>query len=833
MAKPPQFSSPIVRRAAGLQPDEACRDLGEELKHLASAQALPDDDIPCRGNTVKLKDRLCDIQSDRNCWFHGSPPVVASVTGLIGAALFGIVYRGSTVIENQKRALQARIGEVQRISEESRQLRVRAERASSKLTELNESFLRRISAALHDGPAQLVGLAALRLNSIGKARRKEDRLRELQIMDEALGEAIRDIRNICNGLSLPDIEGASIGRTIERVVATHEMRTGTVVDRRFDLDQQVPHPVEICVFRFVQEGLNNAYRHAGGIGQAVEASIEREVLTVRVPPDLIGINVHGSQTCTLKRWSAWTNGRQASVDAARKLHSEETSLDTEVELKLVCDYAHLEPIATCPALTRHRVGDPQILELASVYYDTPEQTLRGAGVALRVRFDGASFLMTAKAKRSDDAMLLIRTERSVAVKTFELEPSALAEILPEAAVLVLADRPLAPVFRTEIRRQKSVLAMLDSVVEVAIDQVRIVAGEKTEDLSEVELELKEGTPRGLFELAQQLVQNFPLRPSLRSKSSRGFDLVAGARPRIVSAPKMLFVGDETVEDVLCATLSSTIYCMLENQPAAEDGFDIEGLHQYRVALRRLRSLLGLMRSLVLSPALDDLRDRAKKLMHELGGARDWDVFIHATLPGAFEACSEVGGLELLERAAADMQHEARERARSTIMHSDNARFQIATSQWIQQKPWREDYGKAALMDLPAREFAVQILDKLHSRVTKRGRHLARLSAEQRHRLRIAVKRMRYAADFFLPLFKEDKAIRRYAKALCELQDQLGVFNDAAVTSRLVQSLGPKRMKAAGERAAGAVVGWQLCSLDRQAVPLMNAWHTFRDLDLPV
>ena len=204
------------------------------------------------------------------------------MTGLIGVALFGIVHRGSAVIEEQRRALQARIGEAQRMSEQNRQLRVRAERASSKLTELNESFLRRISAELHDGPAQLVGLAALRLNSIGKAKRKEDRQRELQIVDNALGEAIRDIRNICKGLSLPEIEGAPIGRTIERVVRAHEMRTGTTVERHFDLPEQVPHPVAICVFRFVQEGLNNAYRHAAGAGQSVEASIEGDVLTVRV-----------------------------------------------------------------------------------------------------------------------------------------------------------------------------------------------------------------------------------------------------------------------------------------------------------------------------------------------------------------------------------------------------------------------------------------------------------------------------------------------------------------------------------------------------------------------
>jgi signal transduction histidine kinase len=208
--------------------------------------------------------------------------IVAGVTGLIGIALFGIVHRGSSVIEEQRRALQARIADAQRMSEQNRQLRIRTERASSKLTELNESFLRRISAELHDGPAQLVSLAALRLNSIGKARRKEDRQRELQIVDNALGEAIRDIRNICKGLSLPEIEGAPIGRTIERVVRAHEMRTGTTVERQIDIPEQVPHPVAICAYRFVQEGLNNAYRHAGGAGQSVEASIEGDVLTVRV-----------------------------------------------------------------------------------------------------------------------------------------------------------------------------------------------------------------------------------------------------------------------------------------------------------------------------------------------------------------------------------------------------------------------------------------------------------------------------------------------------------------------------------------------------------------------
>ena len=212
--------------------------------------------------------------------------MVAGVTGLIGIALFGIVHRGSLVIEEQRRALNARVLEMQHMSEQSRRLRVRAERASSKLTELNETFLRRISAELHDGPAQLIGLAALRLNSLGRARRKDDREHELQIVDNALGEAIRDIRNICKGLSLPEIEGAPIGDTIERVVRAHEARTGTTVERRVGLRDKVPHAVAICVFRFVQEGLNNAHKHAGGAGQKVEASIENDVLTVSVHNDV-------------------------------------------------------------------------------------------------------------------------------------------------------------------------------------------------------------------------------------------------------------------------------------------------------------------------------------------------------------------------------------------------------------------------------------------------------------------------------------------------------------------------------------------------------------------
>jgi signal transduction histidine kinase len=212
--------------------------------------------------------------------------IVAAVTGLVGIALFGIVHQASRVIEEQRSALKARVAETERMSTESRQLRLRAERASSRLTELNERLLRRISADLHDGPAQLVGLAALRLSSLAKTRAAATRERELAVVDQALSEAIREIRNLCNGLSLPDIDGVPIDKTIERVVRAHEMRTGTKVTLDLGVSEPVPHPVAISAYRFVQEGLNNAYRHGGGLGQTVDAALDRRQLIIRVGNDL-------------------------------------------------------------------------------------------------------------------------------------------------------------------------------------------------------------------------------------------------------------------------------------------------------------------------------------------------------------------------------------------------------------------------------------------------------------------------------------------------------------------------------------------------------------------
>ncbi|KAB0680045.1 sensor histidine kinase [Aureimonas leprariae] len=212
-------------------------------------------------------------------WF-----VVAAVTLAMMGALFGIVMRGSATIARQRSDLEGRVADLQRLLAENRRLGRRVREASSRVAALNERTLRRLSADLHDGPAQLLALASLRLGSPGLAQSGDPaKVEEIRSIRGFLDEAMSDIRGICHGLALPTIESLDLAGLVETAALAHERRTGTHV--RLDLPAQpvALSPAEkIGVYRFVQEGLTNAFRHAGGAGQAVTVRLDAERLTVRV-----------------------------------------------------------------------------------------------------------------------------------------------------------------------------------------------------------------------------------------------------------------------------------------------------------------------------------------------------------------------------------------------------------------------------------------------------------------------------------------------------------------------------------------------------------------------
>ncbi len=204
--------------------------------------------------------------------------VVAAVTLSMLSALFAIVRRGSQTIEHQRISLEQRVADLTRLLAENKELRARAQRASARASESNEGYLRRLGADLHDGPAQLISLALLRLDdqtplpagqsdSAGSSAAAGDRI----CVRAVLNDALKEIRNIAAGFAVPEIDELTLGQAIGAVVERHEQLTGTSVNLHCaPLSGPVSPALKLCAYRFVQEGLANAYRHAGGLGQAVD-----------------------------------------------------------------------------------------------------------------------------------------------------------------------------------------------------------------------------------------------------------------------------------------------------------------------------------------------------------------------------------------------------------------------------------------------------------------------------------------------------------------------------------------------------------------------------------
>ncbi|MBY5819549.1 sensor histidine kinase [Rhizobium leguminosarum] len=200
---------------------------------------------------------------------------VAALTATFFLVLSVLVFRGSRTIEAQRRDLKERVTELSALLVENRGLQRRLQRASQRAAALNETYLRSIGADLHDGPAQHIAYASLRLDSdvlINASTQPEAREKELAWIRSSLAEAMTEIRNICRGLVLPHIEKSSITEIVTRVVEAHQHKTETPVETVIEEDGPEPPPaVKICIYRFIQEALNNAYRHGGGVQQAVKA----------------------------------------------------------------------------------------------------------------------------------------------------------------------------------------------------------------------------------------------------------------------------------------------------------------------------------------------------------------------------------------------------------------------------------------------------------------------------------------------------------------------------------------------------------------------------------
>lgn len=305
-----------------------------------------------------------------------------------------------------------------------------------------------------------------------------------------------------------------------------------------------------------------------------------------------------------------------------------------------------------------------------------------------------------------------------------------------------------------------------------------------------------------------------------------------SRETISKAPEITVADDATLEQMFEAALRATIQHLLQNQAAAEDGHDPDGIHQYRVALRRLRSALRLMWSVAPSSRLESFLDDAAWLMSSIGGARDWDVFVTETLPRISQSCSPVEGFEALANAAEAHRQRARARAKNAIAARRTGQFQIALRLWIEQAGWRADVTseRRRLLAEPARSYIAKAAENLHRKVLKRGRGFNSLSPEGRHKVRLALKRLRDVAGFFPSSLGSKKSRTQYERRLARLQEQLGRYHDGLIAEDFVQKISKRKMPVAGRRAIEALRDCQAATHESDEEELRSAWKKFSETD---
>ena len=498
----------------------------------------------------------------------------------------------------------------------------------------------------------------------------------------------------------------------------------------------------------------------------------------------------------------------------------------EVELKLLASPVTIERIRRAPVIVRHARNRGVVRHLDTVYYDTPDRALSRQRTTLRVRRNGTRYIQTLKRARADESLVRQRWETPVDTPAPDLTrlPTEIASALGE-----LVKDGLGPIFTTRLRRHVQRLALDGAEVEIALDEGTLEAHEHRQPVIDIELELKSGDSCALYDVGMKLLDVAPLRLSTLSKADRGYALAFDAVPQVAKAERSVISAKHCVDDVIAIVMSAGQQHLLANQAILECSQDPEGVHQTRVALRRLRTACSLLRKEVPSPAFQAFGGEAKWLMHMLGPARDWDVFATTTLAGLATACPSEVNFDVLRQAAEPHRIANYTKLRGALMDPRYTRFQLSLFRWIERRGWRMEVPSEALETLaePASAFAVRVLERLHRKALKKGARFGRLQPEARHDLRVTLKKLRYAAEFFLPVFAGHAPAKRYVTRLSKLQDALGHANDCTATRSLLSVAGQAEPTPDLHRAVGALIGWVARDQLAVAKSLRKRWREFK------
>jgi CHAD domain-containing protein len=284
---------------------------------------------------------------------------------------------------------------------------------------------------------------------------------------------------------------------------------------------------------------------------------------------------------------------------------------------------------------------------------------------------------------------------------------------------------------------------------------------------------------------------------------------------------------QTVEDAFQRILRATLASVKEWEPTAIAGEDPEGVHQVRVGLRRMRSALGVFRPAIppeaTRPLAKDMRWAAKTLDH----ARDLDVYIEENL-GSGKKKGKTG----MRKLAIKEREVAYGSVRGLLRGKRFTKFTHEFSQWLDARAWRSVVSEPhrARLQQEIRPFASWVLEQHRTQVLQYGKDVSRLDSEQLHKLRIDCKKLRYATEFFSPLY--GKQIDGFNNDLKALQELLGTLHDTVVMTGLQRELLRGHRDAKLQRQCDRLKKRRWKQAEEVRRELLHRWQAFSEADRP-
>jgi adenylate cyclase len=469
----------------------------------------------------------------------------------------------------------------------------------------------------------------------------------------------------------------------------------------------------------------------------------------------------------------------------------------EVELKLALPEGHQSRFLRHPLLKQAVLRHTQTLD--NIYYDTADLSLRRRGISLRLRRKGHDWLQTIKLAGSSAAGLSSRPEWEVPYAGHfdfsSVDQYTVREWLQRPRLLA----HLIPICETSFRRITWQFSAAPGTVLLTLDRGWIIANGRREAISELELELAGAPVHAIFGLAAQLAERVIITPSVLSKAERGYRLHVGA-PQVPFKTKAVALS--TAMPPFEAFRHIALSCLehlQQNHAGALNSDDPEYIHQIRVATRRLCAALRLFAPILPEDFAEPLRAPLSALMEQLGCARDLDVLLSEITNPVLAALPNEPRLPALASDITNRCYTARGLAIAMLAAPDYGRMLLAALESLHAKPIADP------ATIPLLSFASERLKRLRNKVRQLAVAAHVDDPVSLHALRIGVKRLRYALEFFSPMAPQ-RAMDRVLKRLATVQDTLGQLND-------LSSAGALLMECAGD-----------AHRLREAVTLIGGWH---------